>query len=105
MRFRRSRVFRFLLSVICLSIVFWQPTRLQRVGAVAASLEALQGYLDPAPLGIDARYAWTIPGGRGENVRLVDIEYSWNLDHSDLVNTTSNLFIYVRGVNPLPDPA
>jgi len=26
---------------------------------------ARQGYLDPAPGGIDARFAWTLPGGRG----------------------------------------
>ncbi|MET0341344.1 MAG: S8 family serine peptidase [Polyangiales bacterium] len=49
----------------------------------------LQGYLKPASqLGIDAQYAWTIPGGTGKNVTVADIEYAtWNLDHEDLRGT------------------
>ncbi len=43
-----------------------------------------QGYLDPAPDGIDARYAWTLPGGRGAGVRIVDVEGGWNFAHEDL---------------------
>ncbi len=42
-----------------------------------------QGWLDAFPgLGFDeaARYV----GGNGENVRIVDIEYSWDRDHEDL---------------------
>jgi subtilisin family serine protease len=66
-------------------------------------LEVFQGYLDPAPMGMDVRYAWTLPGGRGENVRIVDIEFNWNLNHNDLVAATSNLFVYVKGVDPLPE--
>jgi hypothetical protein len=63
-------------------------------------LEAFQGYLDPAPRGLDIRYAWTLPGGRGENVRIIDIEYNWNLSHNDLLHITSDLFIFVKGVSP-----
>src|SRR5215216_713116 len=66
-------------------------------------LEAFQGYLDPAPRGMDIRYAWTLGGGHGENVRIVDIEYNWNLTHNDLIHATSNLFIHVKGVNPVPE--
>jgi subtilase family protein len=44
-----------------------------------------QGYLDPAPRGINARYAWTHDGGDGDGlVRFIDIEYAWNLNHEDL---------------------
>lgn len=43
-----------------------------------------QGYLGPAPAGIDALYAWTIPGGRGTGVKIVDIENGWNFGHEDL---------------------
>ena len=43
-----------------------------------------QGYLNAATDGIDAEYAWTIPGGTGGNVRIVDVEYSWNQSHEDL---------------------
>ncbi len=43
-----------------------------------------QGYLDPAPTGIDARYAWTLRGGRGAGVRICDVEGGWNFAHEDL---------------------
>ncbi|MDQ1814260.1 S8 family serine peptidase [Massilia sp. CCM 9210] len=43
-----------------------------------------QGYLDPAPDGIDAEYAWTMPGGDGAGQRLIDLESGWTLDHEDL---------------------
>ena len=44
-----------------------------------------QEYLDAATAGIDAEsYAWGIAGGTGTNVRIVDLEYSWNLNHQDL---------------------
>jgi hypothetical protein len=46
--------------------------------------EPWQYYLDPAPIGIDARDAWTRPGGRGEGVLLIDIEYNWRDTHEDL---------------------
>jgi len=45
---------------------------------------ALQGYLDPAPDGIDARFAWTRPGGRGQGITIVDVESGWNFQHEDL---------------------
>jgi subtilisin family serine protease len=65
-------------------------------------LEAFQGYLDPAPTGMDIRYAWTLPGGHGENVRIVDIEFNWNLSHNDLAGAVADPFILVRGTDPLP---
>jgi len=46
--------------------------------------EGDQVYLDPAPEGIDARAAWTRPGGRGEGVLIVDVEYNWRDTHEDL---------------------
>jgi hypothetical protein len=45
---------------------------------------ARQGYLDAAPGGIDARYAWTVPGGGGAGVRIIDIEGAWRFSHEDL---------------------
>ena len=45
---------------------------------------ARQIYLNAAPAGIDARYAWTIPGGRGAGVRIIDIEGEWRFGHEDL---------------------
>ena len=43
-----------------------------------------QGYLDPAPDGIDAEYAWGFTGGDGEGQRFIDLERGWTLDHEDL---------------------
>lgn len=50
----------------------------------APNYESNQGYLDPAPNGIDAEYAWGISGGRGNLVKIVDVEYSLNQSHLDL---------------------
>ncbi len=52
---------------------------------VTADFTSRQGYLDAAPGGIDARYAWTRPGGRGAGVSIIDIEGAWRFDHEDLI--------------------
>src|SRR5262249_26070024 len=44
-----------------------------------------QGYLDPSPGGLDARFAWTVAGGDGAKVGVVDLEQGWVLGHEDLV--------------------
>ncbi|MEN3335322.1 MAG: hypothetical protein V7641_4687 [Blastocatellia bacterium] len=106
MPLRRPSLIKFLLTILCLAAIaspLAPPSR--SLAEEGDFLETFQGYLNPAPLGLDARYAWTLPGGRGENVRVCDIEYSWNLTHSDLSNAAANLFIYVKGVYPLPDQA
>src|SRR5213078_1835241 len=46
---------------------------------------ARQGYLEAAPGGIDARWAWTQAGGRGAGVRIVDVEGAWRFSHEDLL--------------------
>jgi Subtilase family len=43
-----------------------------------------QGYLNAAPTGIDARYAWTLPGGRGAGVQSIECEGAWRFTHEDL---------------------
>ena len=49
-----------------------------------------QGWLDPFPgLGFDE--AARFPGGNGENVRIADIEYSWDRDHEDLGATLDSV--------------
>jgi hypothetical protein len=46
---------------------------------------AQQGYLDAAPAGVGARSsAWALAGGRGANIRFIDVEGGWTLDHIDL---------------------
>jgi hypothetical protein len=46
--------------------------------------QSYQLYLNAAPIGIDAKYAWGLAGGRGQNVQILDVEYSWNGGHVDL---------------------
>jgi hypothetical protein len=43
-----------------------------------------QGYLDAAPNGIDARWAWTQTHGGGAGVRFFDVEAGWHLGHEDI---------------------
>lgn len=53
-----------------------------------------QGYLDAAPEGIDARWAWSAADGSG--VGFVDLEQGWTLNHEDLVSAGITL---ISGVN------
>lgn len=52
---------------------------------ITADFTPRQGYLDAAPGGIDARFAWTQPGGRGAGVRVIDCEWGWRFTHEDLL--------------------
>ena len=54
------------------------------VAGLAADFTSRQQYLDPAPVGVDARFAWTRLGGRGDDIQIIDCEWSWNLTHEDL---------------------
>jgi serine protease len=65
--------------------------RLDGFMKAAPNLQSQQGYLNAAPQGIDALYAWTIAGGRGSNVKFVDMEYAWRTTHEDF---PSPLFHY-----------
>ncbi len=55
-----------------------------------------QGYLDPAPDGVDAEYAWGVTGGDGAGQALVDLEWGWNLNHEDLAGHGATL---ISGLN------
>ncbi len=58
--------------------------------AVLANIETTpdyegdQGYLYAPPNGINATYAWSMPGGRGEGVKVMDVEADWRDTHDDL---------------------
>lgn len=52
--------------------------------ALTPDFSGNQGYLDAAPGGIDARFAWSLPGGRGEGVQIIDVEGAWRFTHEDL---------------------
>ena len=61
------------------------------VGIATSSFFDMQGYLNPAPGGIDAKYAWTKPGGKGTGIKMIDIEGAWNFNHEDLQVNQSGL--------------
>ena len=60
------------------------PTPPPAVNAANDPRWPMQGYLDPAPIGIDAEYGWLLAGGDGAGQNFVDLEYGWRLDHEDL---------------------
>ncbi|MFM7056533.1 MAG: S8 family peptidase [Planctomycetota bacterium] len=64
------------------------------VNAADDPLARDQGYLDAAPGGIDARFAWGYTDGLA--VAVVDLERGWTLDHEDLVSGGITL---ISGVN------
>ncbi len=70
----------------------YEPTPIARSQEPAPRHDDQQGYLDVAPGGIDARYAWTVPGGKGTGVKLVDVEGAWNDRHEDMPS-----FFYAGG--------
>jgi serine protease len=51
----------------------------------------LQDYLDAAPTGINARWAWTQPHGEGAGVGVIDLEMGWIPTHEDLRDKTPTL--------------
>ena len=59
----------------------------------APDFQAEQGYLNAAPDGIDAYFAWGIPGCKGENIRVCDIEGDWVFTHEDLSNAWDSIHI------------
>ncbi|MFF7935943.1 hypothetical protein RKD27_007232 [Streptomyces sp. SAI-126] len=58
--------------------------RLKEGAPVTPDFTGRQGYLRPAPEGIDAHWAWQRPGGTGEGVTVIDVEGAWQLGHEDL---------------------
>jgi hypothetical protein len=59
-----------------------------------------QRYLAPAPVGVDAAAAWARLGGRGEGVRLADVESAWRETHVELRRLGLRL---VAGLNDKDD--
>lgn len=52
--------------------------------ATTPDFVARQLYLEAAPGGVDARFAWTHTGGRGAGVQVIDLEWGWRFNHEDL---------------------
>lgn len=66
----------------------WTETLSSILGAadiapLTAQFQGEQGYLQAAPLGVDALYAWTVRGGNGTGVKIIDVEGGWRTTHED----------------------
>ena len=62
-----------------------QPAAKPAPSPVTPSFVSRQGYRKPASSsGVDADFAQTVAGGKGENVTVVDVEWGWNRSHEDL---------------------
>lgn len=73
------------------AIVDINYTALPSVSTQTGNYTNLQGYLNPAPQGIDAKYAWTQTGGRGSGVHVIDVEFAWQETHEDFPDFFTNL--------------
>ena len=73
------------------------PPRADEPPEPTVNFTTLQGYLDPSPDGVDARFAWTLRGGGGLGVNVVDVESEWRFSHEDL---TQNLGGVIAGAPP-----
>lgn len=65
-------------------------------------LTAQQGYRGAPPVGIGAFNTLTVPGGDGTGIRIVDIEYSWVLNHEDLELPASTNIDPSPALDPFP---
>ena len=55
------------------------------LAVVTPDFGSRQGHLDAAPGGVNARTAWTKPGGQGTGVQVVLVGGAWRFEHEDLV--------------------
>ncbi|GAA2261784.1 hypothetical protein GCM10010145_29770 [Streptomyces ruber] len=58
--------------------------RIKEGAPVTPDFTSRQGYLRPAPEGVDAYWAWQRPGGTGQGVTVIDVEGAWQFGHEDL---------------------
>ena len=76
-------------------IAYYQPApELAQAPAdpsVTPNFETSQTYLQAAPGGVDAYYAWTRSGGKGQGIKIVDIEGAWRTTHEDLTRSVGGL--------------
>jgi hypothetical protein len=81
---------------VAIAYVEGGPTPPPTINPVDDPRFANQGYLSPAPGGIDAQYAWSVAGGDGNGIGFVDLERGWTLQHQDLAAANVTL---ISGVN------
>ncbi|MGH3948663.1 MAG: S8 family serine peptidase, partial [Pseudonocardiaceae bacterium] len=65
--------------------------------ATTPDFSTSQGYLNAAPTGVDARFAWTRAGGRGAGARVIDCEWAWRFTHEDLTRNQGGVIAGTSG--------
>lgn len=71
--------------------------------AVTPDFTGTQFYLDVSPGGLGVDPIRNEPGARGQGVRILDVQYSWNVNHEDLpFDEVRRPIVYERGVDPFP---
>jgi hypothetical protein len=78
-----------------------EAKRLKEGAPATPDFTGRQGYLTPAPEGVDAYWAWQRPGGSGAGVTVVDVEGAWQLGHEDLADKLAGIVVG----NPVQDVA
>ncbi|WP_437960339.1 S8 family serine peptidase [Sorangium sp. So ce119] len=80
-------------------VAFWpgggDPPSLEEPPAVTPDFSDHQAYLGSAPGGIEARHAWSLAGGRGREIRVIDIQFGWLLHHESLIHQQGGLVLGV----------
>lgn len=80
------------------------PTPSPAINAINDVQVVNQGYLNPGPDGINAKFSWGVAGGEGNGIQFIDMEQGWGLnsanqvDHEDLIGANIQL---LSGVNKL----
>ncbi len=97
---RAEEVLKKLRSTAIVETVYIEPEAelAQDVPPPTPDFSGDQGYLYSPPGGIGADFSWSIPGGTGQNVHIIDIEGNWTLTHEDF---GSNFGSMLAG-NPVP---
>lgn len=73
-----------------LPISYVSTPQVYKGNATTPNLFERQKYLLKAPIGVGALEAWKLPGGRGENVKIIDIEVGFEDLHEDLAQPFFN---------------
>jgi hypothetical protein len=61
-------------------------------GRLTDNFTARQIYLEEASQGgVDARFAWSLDGGEGSGVNIIDVEGAWRFSHEDLLEHQGGL--------------
>jgi serine protease len=88
-------------ALTIVATVYGEPT--PAPSPVSPNYSSLESYLQAAPAGINAASASTYSGGNASNVKIFDLEYSWNTSHEDLTKARTALIANGTPLDPFTD--